>query len=81
MEKNRLKGLNPNQIGPVTPQDHPAKEPRKQSLAEIALEGTLLTILVAGGIYALYKAYDYADTQRREIIQREKQERQYDIQK
>ena len=81
MEKNRLRGLNPSQIGPVTLENHPAKEPKKQSLAEIALEGTLLAILTLGGLYGCWKIYDYADTQRREASRNEKQERQYDIQK
>jgi len=81
MEKNRLKGLDPSQIGPVTLEDHPSREPKKQSLVDIALKGTLFIILVASGIYSFWKIYDYADTQRRQAIENERKERQYEIQK
>jgi len=78
MEKNRLKGLDPSQIGPVTLEDHPSREPKKQSLVDIALEGTLLAILTLGGMYGCWKIYEYADNQRRQAIMEEKE---YGIQK
>ena len=76
---NRCWKMGEDQRGIVTSQD--TQRPEKQSLGKIALDATLLAILTLGGLYGCWKIYDYADTQRREALRKEKQERQYEIQK